>query len=219
MRSDELFCAIWESGISIKDNWWPDFGTFSVVISAILVQRTKWENVENSLINLKNAKLFELENLANCDVQNLASLIKPSGFFNQKAVRLKNLCTAIVREFGEFGEFKRKVGREWLYLQKGIGLETCDAILCYACERENMVVDNYTTKILSYLNFEFESYDEAKSWLENIDSDKICKFLGQNLTQNQIYAKFHGLIVEFCKIHLKGQNFSQKAQEILDALK
>lgn len=219
MRSDELFCAIYKSGIEVNGNWWPEFGTFSVVISAILIQRTKWQNVEKSMLNLRNFAVLNLEKLASINTQNLANFIKPSGFFNQKATRIKNLCAAILQEFGNFDEFKHNVNRNWLYLQKGIGLETCDAILCYACERENMVVDNYTAKILSYLNFEFQSYDEAKSWLEDIDSDRICALLGENLTQNQIYAKFHALIVEFCKLHLKGQNFSQSGKEILDALR
>lgn len=215
MQSDELFIAILESGIKVNDYWWPNYGTFEVVVGAILTQNTKWNNVENSLENLKNANLLNLEKIANCDILFLSELIKSSGFHNVKSKRLNMLCKNILKDFGDFDSFVNLVSRKWLISQKGIGFESCDAILCYACKRDIMVVDNYTKKILSKLNYEFESYDEAREWLEGMDMQIICDYYGENLSINEIYARFHGAIVEFCKLHLKGNKFSKQADEIL----
>lgn len=215
MQSDELFIAILKSGIKVNDYWWPNYGTFEVVVGAILTQNTKWNNVENSLENLKNANLLNLEKIANCDILFLSELIKPSGFHNVKSKRLNMLCKNILKDFGDFDSFVNLVSRKWLISQKGIGFESCDAILCYACKRDIMVVDNYTKKILSKLNYEFESYDEAREWLEGMDMQIICDYYGENLSINEIYARFHGVIVEFCKLHLKGNKFSKQADEIL----
>lgn len=214
MQSDELFVAILKSGVNVNDKWWPNYGTFEVVISAILTQNTKWENVEKSLVNLKNANILSLESIAKCDSVFLSEFIKPSGFHNVKAKRINALCQNILKDFGNFDSFKNVVSREWLISQKGIGFESCDAILCYACERDIMVVDSYTKRILSRLNYEFESYDEAREWLESIDVEVICNYYGENLSLNEIYSRFHGAIVEFCKIHLRGNKFSKKADEI-----
>ena len=85
--------------------------------------------------------------------------------------------------------------REWLLLQKGIGKESADAILCYACFREEMVVDSYTKRLLKTFDIEFGEYDEYKSFLE----DGIVKNL-KDSDLNLIFSRFHGMIVEYNKL-------------------
>ena len=111
------------------------------------------------------------------------------------------------------------MSREWLLGVKGIGAETCDAVLCYACGRDVMVVDSYALRILSFFGYEFESYDEAQEWLGAVDSEQICKAYGHELDMNEIYAKFHGKIVEFCKAHFNGKRLDEAGEEILKSIK
>ncbi|EDM24095.1 3-methyladenine DNA glycosylase [Caminibacter mediatlanticus] len=181
--------------------WWPNVGTFEVVVGAILTQNTKWENVQKALNKWKieNGEL-RVEVVASFDVSYLAEIIKPVGFYNQKAKRLIALSRNILRDFGNFESFSENVDREWLLNQKGIGFETADSILCYACFREVMVVDAYTKRLLKKSGYEFESYDEMKEWCERgilENWDKIKSFYEDDL--NLCFARFHGKIVEFMK--------------------
>jgi len=116
--------------------WWPRSCTFEVIIGALLTQQTKWEKVEESLANLKKGGLISLEALSRAEVGQIATLIKPSGFYNTKAGRLKILCQNILNDFATFEAFQDEVTREWLLAQKGIGMESADSILCYGCGRE-----------------------------------------------------------------------------------
>jgi len=202
-NSYELLIELREKNL-LKDKpkyWWPNVGSFEVVVGAILTQNTKWENVEKALnqLRMENGEL-RVENIASYDISYLAQLIKPVGFYNQKAKRLIALSRNILRDFGSFEEFKEKVNREWLLAQKGIGFETADSILCYGCFRDTMVVDSYTKRLLKKNGYEFESYDEIKEWCERgveENWDKLAKFYEDDL--NLCYARFHGKIVEFMK--------------------
>lgn len=182
--------------------WWPNYGTVETLIGAILTQNTKWQNAEKSLDNLKKSDLLSLETLAQIDLHTLTFAITPSGFKNQKAVRLKQLCQNIVETFFDFENFQNEVTRSWLLKQKGVGEETADAILCYACQKEEMIVDKYTHRLVKQFGFEFESYEELKQWCEygiNENFDKIIQLYGYDITLNKIYCRFHGKIVEFMK--------------------
>ncbi len=182
--------------------WWPASDDFEVLVGAILTQNTKWINVEKSLTNLKKLKLLDLEELANADITLLINAIAPSGFKNQKANRLKLLCKNIIQTFQNFQIFQKSVTSSWLLKQKGIGLETKDAILCYCCHQEYMVVDKYTAKLLLRFGYEFDTYEDIQTWLVygiNENYDKIVKLYGYEITLNEIYCKFHGKIVEFMK--------------------
>ncbi len=188
--------------INSSDFWWPNYGTFEVVIGAILTQNTKYTNVEKSLQNLKEKELLTLESLANIDTQLLSIYIKPSGFQNQKAQRIKLLCQNIIETFSSFEIFQNNVSRSWLLEQKGIGQESADAILCYACKKDEMVVDKYTNNLLKTFGYEFETYEDLKHWCEygiNESFDKIALLYGYDITLNQLYCRFHGKIVEFMK--------------------
>lgn len=188
-------------------NWWPSSDEFEILVGAILTQNTKWTNVEKSLENLKKLNLLCLEKLSEANLEVLIEAITPSGFKNQKAVRVIQLCKNIIAEFSSFKKFLKDVSRTWLLKQKGIGEETADAILCYACKREEMVVDKYTSKLLSRFSYEFDSYDSLKQWCEygiNENYDKIVELYGYEIDLNTLYARFHGKIVEFMKQNPKG---------------
>lgn len=219
MISEELFKALYGAVKPKFDfRWWPNFGTFEALVGAILVQNTKWSQVQKALDNLKNANALTLDSLLVFEVQNVAQLIKPSGFYNTKAKRLMGLCKAIKSEFDDFETFVNQVNRSWLLSQKGVGAESCDSILCYTCGRDEMVVDSYTLRILGYLDYEFESYDEAKEWLSEINFDEISNFCGVK-SVNEMFSLYHGLIVEFCKAHLKGKEFDAFGAVVLNSLK
>ena len=174
--------------------WWPNAGTFEVLIGAILTQNTTWKNVEKSLHNLDG--FLELEPFASLHVSNLKDMIKPSGFYNQKAPRLLQLAQNIEKEFGSFKLFQRDVSREWLLNQKGIGEESADAILCYGCFRNEMVVDSYTKRVLKTFDLEFKKYDEYKIFLKKgLEKSFACEKL------NLIYSRYHGMIVEYNKLY------------------
>lgn len=182
--------------------WWPNSGTFDVVVGSILTQQTKWERVEKSLYNLEINNYLELDKLAQIDTGELAVLIKPSGFYNTKAKRLKDLSNAIIKDFENFENFQENVSRSWLLGQKGIGEESADSILCYACYREILVVDNYTKKLLNSLGYEFETYRQMQEWMmEGIESnlDKVYALYNREVNLSTIYSRFHGKIVELGK--------------------
>ncbi len=210
--SFELLSALKNAGFRADErdpNWWPGSGTFEVVVTAILTQQTKWEKVEKSMRNLQEAGLDDLHALAEADIKQLQSLIKPSGFYNTKAKRLQQLCRNILRDFGGFDTFAAEVQREWLLGQKGVGEESADAILNYACGREVMVVDSYTQRLLEALGFAFESYGEIQEWLQSgIEANlpKVAQLYGNVLPVSTIYSRFHGKIVEYAKVHIRGKS-------------
>ena len=175
--------------------WWPNVGTFEVLIGAILTQNTSWKNVEKSLENL--ASFLEFESFLTLDESTLKEMIKPSGFYNQKAPRLLQLSFNIKRDFNDFKNFQANVTREWLLMQKGIGEESADSILCYTCYRNEMVVDTYTKRLLKTFDIEFDKYYEYKKYLEK----GIRSSFDEN-DVNLIYARFHGMIVEYNKKYL-----------------
>ncbi|MDD4506104.1 MAG: 3-methyladenine DNA glycosylase [Sulfurospirillaceae bacterium] len=206
MNSFELLEALQKNNAlkTLRDPlWWPRSCSFWVIVGVILTQQTKWEKVELSLENLEKASIDSLEKLAFSDEFFLATLINPSGFYNTKAHRLKTLCKAIVEEFGNFEDFCLRVDRDWLLAQKGIGEESADSILCYACGREVMVVDAYTARLLFAFGYEFDDYASIQSWLVEGILHNYHKF--EKASLNEIYALFHGEIVEFCKKNSKGK--------------
>lgn len=210
--SYDLLCALKNMGYlkTTRDPlWWPHSGTFEVIIGAILTQQTKWEKVEASLVNLKEHGLLSLEALSRADVGEIATCIKPSGFYNTKAKRLQVLCQQILNEFHTFERFQNEVTRKWLLAQKGIGMESADSILCYGCGREVLVVDSYTARLLEAFGYSFESYMQIQEWMQEgivVNFDKIPQMYDTEITLHTLYARFHGMIVEFAKEHIRGKN-------------
>lgn len=180
--------------------WWPNYGSFEVLVGAILTQNSQWKRVELSLENLRSQNLLELEPLCRIDTERLRKLISPSGLFKAKADYIIFLARAIRESYGSFEDFCREVDREWLLKQKGIGPESADSILCYACRRDGMVVDAYSKRLLGALGHEFASYGELQEWcVEGL----VSHFAKEELSR--IYALFHGMIVEFVKANSKGK--------------
>jgi endonuclease-3 related protein len=116
--------------------WWPGDTPFEIMVGAILTQNTSWSNVEKALDNLKKENLLEPRKLYYLHQEELAQLIKPSGYYNIKARRLKNFINLFINDFegsaekmfsGDSGELRKK-----LLNVNGIGPETADSILLYA---------------------------------------------------------------------------------------
>lgn len=200
--------------------WWNGALGFDVVVGAILTQNTKWENVERSLSNLCTAGILvcvdsraeeaseqSLQNLANCN--SIESFIAPSGFYRQKSARILALARDILAAFGSFEQFRFEVSREWLLARKGIGFESADSILNYACGRAVMVVDSYSARLLSALGIEMESYEDIQQWFMSLSARDLAGLYGDlaysEIGLAQIYARYHGKIVEFSKQKLPAQ--------------
>lgn len=176
-----------------EQNWWPidreyhkKHGTDpreEIVIGAILTQNTNWRNVEKALNNLKRKNALSFEGVRTIPKRKLENLIKPAGFYRQKANYLKNFVN-IYKDADEL----EKVSRDELLKVKGIGKETADAILLYALNRLSFVIDAYTKRLLSRLWNIQGNYDELK------------KFFEENLPKDlKVYKEFHALIDEHCK--------------------
>lgn len=178
--------------------WWPADDPFEVVVGAILTQNTGWGNVENAIENLKKEGLLNPTSLYRLPVERLASIIRPSGYYNIKAKRLKAFLELLFKGYSGdldliFKEETFKL-RERLLSIKGIGEETADSILLYAGGRPIFVVDSYTKRILSLHNI-------ISSELSYRDVQQIfMKALPHNA---QLFNEYHALIVgvgkEFCK--------------------
>ena len=175
--------------------WWPisDFTEpkeWEICIGAILTQNTAWRNVEKALSNLKNANCTTVDDILKIDVRKLRRLIKPSGFFNQKTKRLKIFSRYVADNFGSVENFLKTVTREELLEVNGIGHETADAILLYACNKPYFVVDAYTKRIFSRLGIINQSwkYEQVRELFEN------------NLPKDvKVYQEYHALIVRHAK--------------------
>jgi endonuclease III related protein len=133
-------------------HWWPADTRFEVIVGAYLTQNTAWTNVELALANLRTAHILNAEGIRKVALRRLERLIRPSGYFRQKAARLK----AFVRFLDEnyqgtldqlFAQPTEKLREELLSLN-GIGPETADSILLYAGNHPVFVVDAYTRRIL-----------------------------------------------------------------------
>ncbi|GAA7990025.1 3-methyladenine DNA glycosylase [Helicobacter pylori] len=192
--------------------WWPNALKFEALLGVVLTQNTKFEAVLKSLENLKNAFILEnddeinLKKIAYIEFSKLAECVRPSGFYNQKAKRLIDLSENILKDFQSFENFKQEVTREWLLDQKGIGKESADAILCYVCAKEVMVVDKYSYLFLKKLGIEIEDYDELQNFFEKGVQENLNSALalyGNTISLAQLYARFHGKIVEFSKQKLE----------------
>jgi endonuclease-3 related protein len=157
-------------------HWWPGETPFEVSIGAILTQNTNWGNVEKAIGNLKKEGRLSPLKLHEMPVNKLASLIRPAGYFNIKAKRLKNFLDFVFRDYeGSLAKMNKEdlgIIREKLLDVNGIGPETADSIMLYALEKPIFVIDAYTRRVLSRHNIleHDASYDEFQklfhSWLE-----------------------------------------------------
>ena len=133
-------------------HWWPAETRFEVIIGAYLTQNTAWTNVELALTNLRTAQLLDVEGIRRVPLRRLERLIRPSGYFRQKAARLKTFVAFLdSKHSGSLDQlFAQPTGklREELLSLNGVGPETADSILLYAGNHPVFVVDAYTRRIL-----------------------------------------------------------------------
>ncbi|RLL88802.1 endonuclease [Petrotoga sp. HKA.pet.4.5] len=177
-------------------HWWPADGWFEVNVGAILTQNTAWNNVEKSIENLKQRDLLEPKKLSKIKEDDLAQLIRSSGFYNLKSKRLKNFLEWLKKYNYDIAKIKNKSVtslREELLSIKGIGKETADSILLYAFEMPVFVIDAYTKRMFSRLGLILSrEYDEFQDFFE------------KNLTKDvQLYNEYHALIVKHSKVYCK----------------
>jgi len=181
-----------------QQHWWPGETKFEIIIGAILTQNTNWGNVEKALSNLKKNRLLAPKSLKGITEKRLAGLIKPAGYFNVKARRVKNFMFFLFDEYqgslAKMGRESTEGLREKLLSVNGVGPETADSILLYAFNKPIFVVDAYTKRIFS--RHKIISPDSDYNSIQN-------KFM-QNLKNDvKMFNEYHALIVrlgkEFCK--------------------
>ncbi len=175
-------------------HWWPAETPFEVMVGAVLTQNTSWTNVEKAIFNLKKRRLLTPERLNGIPHRKLAGLIRPSGYYNIKAKRLKSLVSFLMHNFkGNIALMRRqdsKALRKELLLVHGIGPETCDSIMLYALNKPIFVIDAYTKRIFSRCGMVKEgvTYDELQRL-----------FMGSLPRNVRLYNEYHALIVQLGK--------------------
>ncbi|WP_297445791.1 endonuclease III domain-containing protein [Desulfurobacterium sp.] len=173
--------------------WWPADTEFEVCIGAILTQNTAWSNVEKAIANLKKENLLSPEAIIKVSDGRLKELIRPAGFYNQKAERLKAFSSFILNGGGieKLSRLSLYDLREKLLSIKGIGKETADSMILYAFKKPIFVVDAYTKRLLFRL---------GKIDSEKVDYDVLREMVEVCLPSDaELFGEFHALIVRQCK--------------------
>src|SRR6202142_489480 len=155
-----------------RQHWWPAQSRFEVIVGAYLTQNTSWTNVEKALGNLRKARLLTVRGIRRTPQSQLERLIRPSGYFRQKAQRLKTFVSFLDARYG--GSLTRMFARPTAELRdellalNGVGPETADSILLYAGNRPVFVVDAYTRGILErhQIVLSAAAYDEIRQLFE-----------------------------------------------------
>ncbi|MDH4202048.1 MAG: endonuclease III domain-containing protein [Phycisphaerae bacterium] len=179
-------------------HWWPGETRFEIIVGAILTQNTNWTNVEKAIANLKKGGYLTPAGLHELPADRLAQLIRPAGYFNIKARRLKCFLDWLFDEYDGLLESLNGLGlstlREKLLAVKGIGPETADSICLYAFQKPIFVVDAYTARV-----FGRHGMIEAPSGYEQIQ-----EIFHEGLDKDvQFFNEFHALIVQVGKNHCK----------------
>lgn len=173
-------------------HWWPAHTPFEMMVGAILTQNTAWSNVEKAITNLGDN--LSPEYVAQASPEDLAAMIRPTGYYNQKVLKLK----ALTRWYEKYGydlnrvmQVDGKILRGELLGVKGVGPETADSILLYALDKPFFVIDAYTRRILYRMGYDTpKNYDDLRLMIQGNISEDIY-----------IYQEFHALIVEHAKRH------------------
>jgi len=179
-------------------DWWPGESPFEVMAGAILTQNTAWKNVEKAIAALKREGMLSPEAIAKADIRKLKRLVRPSGYYNQKALKLKDYVRFFIREYGgsvkKMKEEDTAVLRRKLLDVRGVGPETADSILLYALDKPVFVVDAYTRRAFHRLGFlpGKAGYDKTQElFVKNLPLDVA------------LYNEYHAQIVhlgkDFCK--------------------
>jgi len=154
-------------------NWWPARSRFEVIVGAYLTQNTNWSNVEKAISNLRRARLLTVNAMRQVKFADLEALIRPSGYFRQKARKLKTFIAFLDQRYSGslsrmFSQPTEKLRAELLALN-GVGPETADSILLYAGNHPVVVVDTYTRRVLQRHGIisAKAGYEEIRSLMEH----------------------------------------------------
>lgn len=181
--------------------WWPAESKDEIILGAFLTQNTNWNNVTKSLYNLQESTNFIPEKIRNLDLENLETLIRPSGFFKNKARGINNFFVWY-EKYQYNPDIVNKIFtetetlRDTLLSFHGIGEETADVLLLYVFERIVFISDTYARRLFSRLTGKI--YTNYKSLHREINLIK------ENFTLQEA-QEIHGLIDEFGKIYLSGK--------------
>lgn len=192
-RRKELLHKIFDRLLSEfgPQHWWPAKTEFEVIVGAILTQNTAWKNVRQAIEILEEKGLLGFSALFELPVEELAPLIRPSGYYNQKAKKLKAFCSHLYEHWqGDLTRFlsqDMEALRSELLSIRGIGPETADSILLYAGFHPSFVVDIYTYRIFSRHGWIYEDmggYEELRSYFMDALEPDVA-----------FYREFHALLV------------------------
>lgn len=179
-------------------HWWPGDGPVEIIVGAILTQNTNWRNVERALENLRAAGLLSWRALRDVDTARLADCIRPAGYYNRKAHRLKHFVHWLWEQAdgdpAALCERPTDLLREGLLSVSGIGPETADSILLYALERPTFVVDAYTARVLrrhGMIDADADYQSIKQTFEENLPADAA------------MFNEYHALLVAVGKRHCK----------------
>ena len=175
-------------------HWWPGETRFEIMVGAVLTQAAAWSNVQRAISNLVAAGVLSPRAIRKLSSRELAQLIRPSGYFNSKARKLKALVEYLGRRFDDDLDAISRQDTDSLRSELlgvyGIGEETADAILLYAAGKTTFVIDNYTRRIFSRLGLapENASYSALRSlFVDRLPLDR------------DLYREYHALIVRHGK--------------------
>jgi endonuclease-3 related protein len=181
-----------------QQHWWPGESRFEIIIGAILTQNTNWQNVEKAIGNLKAAQLLDVDRLHAISTPQLAELIRPAGYYNIKAVRIKNFLNWLFENHNgsleSLEQMDARLLRESFLHIKGIGPETADSIALYTFNKPIFVVDAYTARVaIRHRLIEYGAGYEA-----------LQELFTSGLPQDaQLFNEYHALLVrvgkDFCR--------------------
>lgn len=179
-------------------HWWPGDTPFEVIVGTILTQNTSWKNVELALANLRGEDLLSVAGIERVDVRHLGTLLRPAGYFRQKARKLKAFVRFLRGEYA--GSLRRMFATPVLVLREkllgvwGIGPETADSILLYAGEQPVFVVDAYTKRIFARHGWigEKAKYEDVRWMVERQFPGDVRRF-------NELHALIVSAGKNFCR--------------------
>ena len=192
MLRDHLLCEIYRRLLDAygPQGWWPGDSRFEIIAGAILTQATAWRNVERALANLRHANIDNWPAVHDLAVDTLAELVRPSGYYNSKARKLKTFAAHVSEHYagdldamltGDTGPLRRE-----LLSIHGIGPETADDILVYAAGKPSFIIDAYTIRIMRRVGLSpdgRQGYDDWQAMFHaNIPADA------------PVYNEYHALL-------------------------
>ncbi|KPK59260.1 MAG: hypothetical protein AMK73_08745 [Planctomycetes bacterium SM23_32] len=186
-------------------HWWPGESPFEVMVGAILTQHTNWRNVERAILALKQEGLLSPAALAAAEPDRLQAAVRSSGYYRQKAARLRRLAAYLIEQAGGdldlLGEVPTHELRRQLLGIRGIGPETADSILLYALERPTFVVDTYTKRVVVRHGL----LDPGCTYMELKELFESC--LPQDV---ELYKDYHAQLVRVGRLFCRSQPLCQR---------